>query len=279
MLADLIKHIFLSLFKGDQGSQADTSLDSTGTNDSPLEEKKFIQGFQPGKNEPCFCGSARTFSECCGSTEQNRQPPHGVVVIENALDAESCISFVEKAKNGHREWLKIGVVDPETGEMTDQRDKTRVTQYAELGESQKQLNSLVQGLWTDTVAPAFNVQIEFFEYPHILCYSPGGFYGMHADSDHFHESIGKWERVVDRDISMLLYLNSEFEGGALHFVNFNYRYQPRPGDLLLFPSDQRYAHRAEEVTSGERYSVVSWACVVGSERVEDGPSENTVSLV
>ncbi len=277
MLLDLIKHIFLSSINAGK-KEIETSNSQQAIQDPAGEEKVLIEAFRPTNDDMCFCQSGMTFGECCGSMNTNRAPPHGVVVIENALDEERCKSFVEKAKNGHREWLKIGVVDPETGEMTDQRDKTRVTQYAELGESQEQLNSLVQELWTGTVAPAFDVQIEFFEYPHILCYSPGGFYGMHADSDHFHQSIDKWERVVDRDISMLLYLNSEFEGGALHFVNFNYRYQPRPGDLLLFPSDQRYAHRAEEVTSGERYSVVSWACVEGGERVEDGPSENTVSL-
>ena len=277
MLLGLIKQIFLSLLSSNRRNNTLSRTDTEHEIDKQ-EEKLFIQAFRPQSDEACFCGSGQTFSDCCGSTNTPRQPPHGVLIIENALDLSVCEQLVDKAKNGQREWLKIGVVDPDTGELVDQRDSTRVTQYAELGETQKELNSIVQTIWTDVVQPSLNVKIDFFEYPHILCYAAGGFYGVHADSDHFHQSIGAWEKVVDRDISLLLYLNSEFEGGALHFVNFNYRYYPKPGDLLLFPSDQRYAHRAEEVTNGERFSVVSWACIEGSKRVEDGPSENTVSL-
>ena len=54
-------------------------------------------------------------------------------------------------------------------------------------------------------------------------------------------------------------------------TNFNYTYRPRKGDLLFFPSDHRYLHQAETVTSGARYAIVSWAALENIPRVLNEP--------
>jgi hypothetical protein len=61
-----------------------------------------------------------------------------------------------------------------------------------------------------------------------------------------------------RDISAILYLNSSFEGGVLHFVNLNKKINPINNMLLLFPSSELYAHRVETVTAGTRYMYSSF---------------------
>ena len=65
-------------------------------------------------------------------------------------------------------------------------------------------------------------------------------------------------KKADRDVSLLIYLNNDFEGGDLRFNYFNYTFSPRKGDVVLFPSDHRYMHEAQLVSKGTRYVIVSW---------------------
>ncbi len=109
-----------------------------------------------------------------------------------------------------------------------------------------------------------------FEWPDILHYGPGGRYDLHADAETRDPQTGEWVRVLERDYSLLIYLNDEFTGGAIEFPNFGYRVQPRRGMLVAFPSDHRYAHAALPVESGTRFVIVSWAAAVGSPRLHDG---------
>ena len=61
-----------------------------------------------------------------------------------------------------------------------------------------------------------------------------------------------------RCVSPILYLNSDYEGGEIEFVNFGLKIKPGPGTLLLFPATYAYAHIAHKVTSGTKYALVTW---------------------
>lgn len=82
----------------------------------------------------------------------------------------------------------------------------------------------------------------------MLKYSGGQEYKAHYDGG----------AINGRCISAILYLNSDFEGGELEFVNFNIKIKPEPGMLLLFPSTYAYTHIAHPVTSGTKYALVTW---------------------
>ena len=77
---------------------------------------------------------------------------------------------------------------------------------------------------------------------------------------------------------MLIYLNDDFKGGMLRFDRFNYRVKPRAGMAVLFPSDCRYIHEAENVTDGVRYAIVSWASVNGVDKICTRPPEPAIFL-
>ena len=121
-------------------------------------------------------------------------------------------------------------------------------------------------------------RIAWFENPQILRYEPGGLYGPHADSDHFIPEEGIWKKVIDRDVSILLYLNQQFEGGELSFRQFNYLYRPQAGDLLFFPSHGQYAHQALPIKLGIRYVIVSWAAFREEPRVLDLRPSDCIEL-
>lgn len=61
-----------------------------------------------------------------------------------------------------------------------------------------------------------------------------------------------------RSISAIVYLNNDYEGGEIEFVNFGIKIKPEPGMLLLFPSSYPYAHIAHPVTNGTKYAIVTW---------------------
>jgi predicted 2-oxoglutarate/Fe(II)-dependent dioxygenase YbiX len=61
-----------------------------------------------------------------------------------------------------------------------------------------------------------------------------------------------------RILSMVFYMNDGYEGGELEFPVFDYTYKPSAGSVVLFPSNYVYKHSAHPVTTGTKYSMVTW---------------------
>ncbi len=223
------------------------------------------ENFDPKRAEPCFCGSGERFKHCCGSTAKDRPPPAGLVVRPGWLTERQCDELARFAET--REWKWCTTVDSVSG--VERRDETRVTQTADMGEMQGRLNEYVQSALRDVAEPEMGCTVGWFLKPHILRYAEGGYYLGHADSEYFDEADDRWYRHLDRDVSLLMYINDGFTGGELYFKLFNYTYRPRRGDLVLFPSDHRYMHQAQPVTSGIRYAIVSWAAKQGEPRLQE----------
>jgi predicted 2-oxoglutarate/Fe(II)-dependent dioxygenase YbiX len=234
--------------------------------------------FEHARNAPCFCGSGEKFRRCCGSLSPDRQPPHGVVVKENYLSRDQCrklLDIIEKQGSG---WLKVMDLEKTTRETTVNKvDENRVTELVDMEEHQGMLNDLVANLIIEEIEPGTGTRIEWFEEPQILKYKPGGFYASHADSESYDNQLDAWVKVLDRDWSLLLYLNDEYEGGEIRFNKFNFEVKPKAGTLIYFPADGRYMHTALPVTSGVRYALVSWMSQEGVEKIR-APSEYTVRL-
>jgi hypothetical protein len=66
----------------------------------------------------------------------------------------------------------------------------------------------------------------------------------HADS-----WIADGETIVP-DISLVMYLTSDFEGGELSFTDLNKKIKPKSGDIVVF--DSASLHGVEPVLSGRR---------------------------
>lgn len=91
-----------------------------------------------------------------------------------------------------------------------------------------------------------------------LHYEIGGQYDFHNDSEDIID--GKWTKVVDRDLTFIIYLNdyTEYEGGRLVFSNHNEKILPKAGTIVTFPSDHHYEHKVTPLTEGNRYCIVTW---------------------
>lgn len=194
--------------------------------------------------------------------------PPGMLVIQNFLDPQWCAAVLRQCAAAPGVPHAVG----DGGEGSDlhiARD-VRNSEHVDVRSFDIDIVGAVERIFTGFVAPHYGVRIEWFERPGVLRYREGGTYVPHADSENWIADERRWKRVIDRDLSILLYLNSDFEGGKVTFSNFGFDLQPSPGMLVAFPSDHRYMHAVQAVTAGVRYAIVSWAAVVGTPRLEGG---------
>ena len=232
--------------------------------------------FLPNDADPCFCRSGKNFGECCGSREPNRRPPGGVLVYSGFVDAETCAKWVARLEKQPRQRatvLEMSKSSPNT--RVSVVDPTRVCFDVKPGPLRKIIDERISAGYR-RAAMQIGRSLEWFETPRILRYESGGFYQRHADNCQVDKASNTWYKVQDRDLSLLLYLNDDYSGGGLTFINFHFHYRPRVGDLLVFPSDNRYEHQAEKVESGVRYAIASWATLSGSDRVLSGPPKGVI---
>lgn len=61
-----------------------------------------------------------------------------------------------------------------------------------------------------------------------------------------------------RVLSVLMFLNDDFEGGELEFKEFNIKIKPEAGDVIAFCSAFPYIHQVHPIITGIRYSVIKW---------------------
>jgi len=235
--------------------------------------------FPPGRSSPCFCSSGRRFKHCCGNTAPDRAVPAGIGIVPDFLTAAECRSMVDDAAGCDTQRLKVVDLERSTPDkVIEIDDDRRVTEWVDLGDARKTLDGWVERALNGVIAPEVGRSFAWYERSQLLKYTPGGFYDGHADSDHIHTPTGRWQKVLDRDVSLLIYLNDEYEGGTLHFEHFDYTLRPKSGMLVYFPSDVRYMHTAQSVTAGVRYAVVSWAAFDDEPRVKQQPPQTAVGL-
>jgi predicted 2-oxoglutarate/Fe(II)-dependent dioxygenase YbiX len=58
-------------------------------------------------------------------------------------------------------------------------------------------------------------------------------------------------------VSLVGYLNDNYLGGEIFFSRQEVKIKPDAGDLLIFPSNFMYPHRAMPVEDGIKYSLVT----------------------
>ena len=187
--------------------------------------------------------------------------PPGVLIVPNFLPSKICSAWCEYFRSQQQVRLEVQSVESfkNDSKIAFEKHEGRITQAVDYQGVKSDLVREVTRGFSECVMPYFNIQLAAFEKPTVLRYEPGGKYDAHSDNELWDNGAGKWERTLNRDFSILIYLNEEFEGGKLSFPNFLCKVTPQTGMLIAFPSDHRYLHAAEPLISGERFAVVSWA--------------------
>jgi hypothetical protein len=82
----------------------------------------------------------------------------------------------------------------------------------------------------------------------LLRYKEGQFYTSHVDSF----------KDRPRAVSCSFILNDDYEGGEFAFFDRELKYKLKKGSCIMFPSNFMYPHEIMPVTSGTRYSIITW---------------------
>lgn len=151
--------------------------------------------------------------------------------------------------------------------------KIRDTQQLRLSSAiTEKLSSIDDASVLAFINPFYQVEVHDREPSLILHYGVGGHYIPHVDAETLYkDDIGLelWEKTLDRDLSVVYFLNDDFAGGELFFPMLDLLIKPEAGTLVCFPSDHNYIHGVKPVTSGHRYTVVTWMRVKGMPTVDE----------
>lgn len=114
----------------------------------------------------------------------------------------------------------------------------------------------------------FTEHLDLQEKPQFLLYEPGGHYAPHRDIPS--EPVEKGARITGRLVSIIIFLNDRtgpqsYSGGELVFYglasdpqwkDYGLPLEAETGLLVAFRSET--LHEVRPVTSGERYTIVTW---------------------
>ncbi|GJL92032.1 2OG-Fe(II) oxygenase [Hyphococcus sp.] len=204
----------------------------------------------------------------------NSVPP-GFFIAQHFLAPEICNSIVQEceAKQGKDQTVSTG--SPSSDPMQLHHS---TADYFDTRNLSFNVTDLFKHICRNVVAPQFGTQIDSFELPEVLRYGAGAEFQPHSDADRWSAEEQTWKRTLDRDLTILVYLNEGYEGGEIDFPNFALKIPPQRGMLIAFPSDGRYLNAVRPVTSGVRYELACWATVKGQPRVNTSPRENAIQL-
>lgn len=193
-----------------------------------------------------------------------------VLIQPKVLTPEAIDFLIQHANKSNQE--QMGVFDGEKANKMIEEHPSKIdlnqrnVKCADIEPIIPQIKELYDNIVHHIINPFYGFKIKDSEMPQLLVYEPGGHYKAHYDA------VAKWKcpdgniiwkKSIDRDLSTVLFLNDNFEGGEFVFPDLRIRIRPEPGLLIAFPSSQFYAHKVEPVISGTRYAMVNWMTVQG----------------
>lgn len=174
-------------------------------------------------------------------------------IIKNILNKEECLKLIE--------FSKIRLIDSEIigGKFTTVRN----SQQCWINKNNKLVKSLFEKM-----SKKFNIPFDNAEDLQVVKYLPNQFYKEHHDSccDNNTYCNDFLKRGGQRILTILIYLNDNFENGYTFFKNLNLKLKPQIGDAIIFYPLSKNSnkchplalHEGLPVTKGEKWIANLW---------------------
>lgn len=166
--------------------------------------------------------------------------------IENAIADTACDQMITKFESFETEKAQVG--GQLSGKVdTNIRDVNKIPISNEIG-----IGATMTGIGLNMNNRAWKFDITHSNQTEYLRYDADGHYKTHVDT--YNAPTEK----ETRKITVLAFLNDDFEGGKLYLENGDQRTYPeqKKGTVISFPS--YINHGVEPVTKGIRRSIVTW---------------------
>jgi prolyl 4-hydroxylase len=186
-----------------------------------------------------------------------KQLGNEILLLDDLMEPETCDHLMEVGEFCQFESAKIliGAVDTELssgGILTFDRRQP----------IQKAANELVMTkikVIQEALFQTYGVKFPHAEPCSILRYSPSQQYKRHIDNILLASRFQEVEQgIPTRDVSIIGYLNDDFEGGETFFDRQGIKVKPQKGSAIVFPSYYTHPHQSLPVTRGRKYSWTSW---------------------
>jgi SM-20-related protein len=192
-------------------------------------------------------------------------PPPDLLIIKDVFDAELRNSLIREARSCE---FKQATVNKDKQSILDTSTRNVRTIIVP-----KETRAMVADRLMrikPRLEEHFATELVECQKPVFLLYTEGGFYVPHADASRLHNSV---DSILSRKISVVIFLNSRSEagggegygGGELIFYGneddpdwdlHSFQVAADAGSLVAFRSE--VVHSVEPVTTGERFTIVSW---------------------
>jgi len=188
-------------------------------------------------------------------------PALGINVYRDAFSPEQCTKYIDTLEsnlNGQTQWAWNGAhvttseeVDLEARNAKDFKFNStglgpRNSENSQLYDTHSEIFNVVRSC-VDDYGQYWGVGIRSYEAFNFVKYEGAGtHFKIHADHGPTYVTT----------VSIVVYLNDNYEGGEIYFPRFNLTHKPKAGDVIVFPSTYIYEHASQDMVSGTKYSVV-----------------------
>jgi len=174
---------------------------------------------------------------------------HDLIIIRNNVVPQEDINLLMECTNTQdTQQATILNDDPDGKQDLEVRD---TLWYPQSDELRVHLEQAISGCYFRYVQPRYQCTFKKYEPAQFLGYNPGGHYKKHNDGEHFNYETRQWERLMDRDVSFLFYLNEN--DGDTYFPRHHINIHPKAGSVLVFPPTWEYPHVGSPPTVQKKY--------------------------
>ena len=185
--------------------------------------------------------------------------PYDLIIIKENIIPQEHIEEIMLLTNNTKDISHATIFnDKKKIECEEDLEIRNTLWYNITEEMAKNFEQAVSTCFREHVAPKYHCKFKAYDPVQFLGYPVGGHYKGHNDGEAFNTETRQWEKVMDRDVSFLFYLNDQYGGWELEFYDLGLTINPKKGMMIAFPSYKDFAHKVHPVTWGHRYSLVSW---------------------
>jgi hypothetical protein len=188
-------------------------------------------------------------------------PALGINIYRGALTKQNCDLFIDTLEhhlNGQTQyfWGEAQVTNSDEADINARNAKDFKFNSTGLGPRTEENSKLYD--MHDAVFRAVKTCVD--DYGRywgvgIMSYEAFNFVKYEGAGTHFKIHADHGPTYVTT-VSIVVYLNDDYEGGEIWFPRFDLSHKPRAGDILVFPSTYVYEHASQDMISGTKYSVV-----------------------
>ena len=175
-----------------------------------------------------------------------------ILIFENFLNKDECdnvLKYWEHSVNKETlRWDPISFYDSFASNLPDDEDKLNFGLPSDFF-------TMLQDKIQEAAAICRGKPVRLVSY-HAQKWVEGAYAGYHSDNSSIDSpEYNSFERSK---WAAFLYLNDDFEGGALNFRDHDITIQPKVGMLVAFNGGHHNIHEVQMVTKGERWTIGSF---------------------